>query len=144
MPKYSESSIYKLCCRDPSIVDIYIGSTTNFTRRKHQHKLCCNNTSFNAPVYEFMRSNGGFQNWKMIEIEKYKAHNKKHLETREQYWIDKQKPSLNGCKAYSETTREKIKTQHCDVCDVDYRCNWKEHQTSSKHYLLTIVHKNRI
>ena len=26
---YSKSVIYKLCCKDPTITDIYIGSTTN-------------------------------------------------------------------------------------------------------------------
>ena len=44
MVNYDKSTIYKLCCKDPSISDIYIGSTTNFTRRKGQHKSVCNNS----------------------------------------------------------------------------------------------------
>ena len=99
MPNYKESSIYKLCCRDPSIVDIYIGSTKNFTRRKHQHKSCCNSQKggkYNTPVYVFIRSNGGVQNWEMIEVERFKALNKRHLEARERHWIDILKPTLNS------------------------------------------------
>ena len=42
MPKvkadYSNTIIYKLCCNDPSITEIYIGHTTNFTQRKNRHK----------------------------------------------------------------------------------------------------------
>ena len=41
-PKYSESSIYKLCCKDPTITGMYyVGSTTNFRQRKRQHKHSC-------------------------------------------------------------------------------------------------------
>ena len=76
MVKYNQSIIYKLCCKDPSITDIYIGSTTRFARRKSQHKSICNNTdtnnqSYNFYVYQFIRENNGFSNWDMIEIEKY-------------------------------------------------------------------------
>ena len=45
MPKlsidYSNSIIYKLCCRDVNVKEIYVGSTTNFRARKNQHKSCC-------------------------------------------------------------------------------------------------------
>ena len=47
MPKveidYSQTIIYKICCKDPNITDIYIGHTSNFIQRKHNHKTnCCN------------------------------------------------------------------------------------------------------
>ena len=45
MPNYTESMIYKLCCKDTTIEEIYIGSTTNFNRRKAEHKQVCNNTN---------------------------------------------------------------------------------------------------
>ena len=68
---YSNTSIYKLCCNDPSITDIYVGHTTNFTRRKNEHKRTCTNEdtkAYNFYVYQFIRSNGGWNNWDMIEI----------------------------------------------------------------------------
>ena len=35
---YSKGFIYKLCCLDVNIKDIYVGSSTNFKERKKQHK----------------------------------------------------------------------------------------------------------
>ena len=64
MVNYSKGIVYKLCCKDVNITDIYIGSTTNFTRRKWGHKTACNNEkdkSYNFKVYQFIRNHGGFQ-----------------------------------------------------------------------------------
>jgi predicted GIY-YIG superfamily endonuclease len=33
--------IYKLVCSDPTITEIYVGSTTNFNERKRGHKKTC-------------------------------------------------------------------------------------------------------
>ena len=46
MPNYANSIIYKLCCKDILITDIYVGSTTNIVKRRHNHKSYCNNPSF--------------------------------------------------------------------------------------------------
>ena len=43
MVNYNKSMIYKICCNDLKIKEIYIGSTTNFTKRKQTHKSYCNN-----------------------------------------------------------------------------------------------------
>jgi hypothetical protein len=70
---YSNITIYKLCCNDPDITDIYIGHTTDFTKRKCTHKSACNtktNNTYNYYVYHFIRENGGWSNWSMIEIER--------------------------------------------------------------------------
>ena len=83
MPNYNKSMIYKLCCNDPSIKDVYVGSTTNFTRRKHQHKNSCNNEKdryHNRYVYRFIRDNGGFENWSMILVEDVCCENNKQLQ----------------------------------------------------------------
>jgi hypothetical protein len=43
MPKnqtdYSKTIIYKLCCLDTDVKDIYIGHTTHFTSRKNQRTM---------------------------------------------------------------------------------------------------------
>ena len=70
---YSKTIIYKLCCNDPTITDIYVGHTTDFKARKAQHKTRCNNLNdkkHNIYVYQFIRKHNGFDNWSMIEIEK--------------------------------------------------------------------------
>ena len=52
MPKenidYSNTIIYKIRCKDINVSDIYIGHTTNFVKRKNQHKtLIIDNLSNN-------------------------------------------------------------------------------------------------
>ena len=102
MPKlpidYSNSIVYKLCCKDVDITDLYIGSTTNMRQRKAKHKSACDNKNsdgYNLNVYKFIRDNGGFNNWSMIMIERVECDNKIDLIKRERYYIDHLKPSLN-------------------------------------------------
>ena len=93
MVNYSNSIIYKLCCNNTDITDIYIGSTTNFSRRKCQHKSKCNTSNFT--VYQFIRANGGWSAWDMVQIEQYEAQDKHNLHARERHWIEQLKPGLN-------------------------------------------------
>jgi len=98
MVNYKKSIIYKLCCKDPSIPDEYIGSTTNKNRRKQQHKENSNGQNknkYNYPVYQFIRENGGFDNWTMIILEEYSCESKIQLCQREREWIEEMKPTLN-------------------------------------------------
>lgn len=112
MPKtninYQNSLIYKICCKNPNIKDVYIGSTTNFKSRKNQHKSCCNNInnkSHNNYKYEFIRNNGGWNNWDMILIEKFPCNDSLELHKKEQEYIDEYNknkiPLLNLCFAYN-------------------------------------------
>lgn len=99
MPKYKNGVIYKLChCNDLENENIYIGSTTNFRTRKNNHKKCCNNENceeYNRLVYQFIRNNGGWSEWKMIPIEKYPCNGKEELKIRERYYIEFFKSKLN-------------------------------------------------
>lgn len=113
MPKtqidYSKSIIYKLCCKDPEIKDIYIGSTTNFRIRKNGHKTTCNNINsknYNHRVYKFIRDNGNWENWDMVMIEEYKeCQSKLQLEKKERYYIETLCSTLNMC-IPTRTTKE--------------------------------------
>jgi hypothetical protein len=96
---YSKGLIYKLCCKDPEITDIYVGSTTNFEQRKNNHNYRCyydKSKKFFFKVYKFIREHGGFENWKMEIIEYYPCKTKKELSLQERYYIDTLKPSLNS------------------------------------------------
>ena len=98
MSKYSEGLIYKLCCNDPNIHDIYVGSTTNFAMRFYSHKSMCHNqisNSFNHYKYKFIRDNGGFGEWTMQLIEKFPCKNVTELHTRERFWYDQLNCTLN-------------------------------------------------
>jgi len=112
MPKYENGVIYKLChCNDLENENIYIGSTTNFRTRKNVHKYNCNNKNrkeYNSPVYQFIRNNGEWDQWKMIPIEKYPCNGKEELEIRERYHIELLKSKLN------KQMPTRTKKQYCE------------------------------
>jgi len=106
---YSKGIIYKLCCNDLNIKEIYVGSTTNFKDRKSKHKHSCNkekSKAYNLKVYQYIRSNGGWDNWDMILLENYNATDSHHLEARERYWLETLKATLN-CQIPTRTEKEK-------------------------------------
>lgn len=111
---YSKTIIYRIVCKDTNITDCYVGSTTNFIHRKRQHKKNCN-TNNTFYVYQFIRDNMGWDNWDMIEIEKYNAIDKLDSHKRERYWIEYYKSSLNKNiptrtdKEYYENNKEHYK-----------------------------------
>jgi hypothetical protein len=47
-------------------------------------------------IYSFIRENGGWQNFDMIQIEQFNATDKRSLHARERHWIEELQPSLNG------------------------------------------------
>tara|TARA_R110002020_G_scaffold173645_1_gene364569 strand:+ start:8893 stop:9513 length:621 start_codon:yes stop_codon:yes gene_type:complete len=127
---YSKGLIYKLCCKDTLIEDIYIGSTTNFKIRKSSHKSICNRVNakhHNCKVYQVIRENGGFENWDMILIQYYSCNTKKELEAKEREYIEKFKSTLNSSipnrkkgessKAYYTNNIEKIKKYYENTKD---------------------------
>ena len=162
MPDYSKCVIYKLCCKDLNVKELYIGSTCNFTKRKWGHKLCCNseqNKEYNRKVYKFIRDNGGWDNWDMILVEEYSCENKQQKLQRERYWYEELKAELNKeCpgrekkeyhethkeqkkeynKEYYEENREKILEQKkekitCECGSTFTKCTKLRHERSIKH-----------
>ena len=102
MPKkdidYSKCVIYKIVCNDLSITDIYVGSTTDFIKRKYTHKRNCINedsVQYNLNIYKCMRGNGGWENWAMYEIEKFPCNDSNEARARERYWYEELKANLN-------------------------------------------------
>ena len=127
MSGYSKTSFYKLECKDPNVTEIYVGSTTNFDKRKYDHKRKCINNSgiieWNLPVYCFMRLNGGWDNWNMFEIDEVDCRSKRHKNQIEAKYIRELGATLNHCipqdidnglgkkewnKKYVENNHEKI------------------------------------
>ena len=119
MPKlpidHSNTIIYKLVHKeDYDNVNIYIGSTTDFIRRKNKHKSCCNcvtNRDHNNKKYQYIRDNGGWEEWNMIEVEKFPCNDKREAEAREEYWRCHFNSQLNTKRAYitNEERLEKMK-----------------------------------
>ena len=73
---YSNTIIYKICCKDPNIRDFYVGHTTNFILTKSQHKkICKNKNTYKNNMYKTINENGGWENWNIIEIAVYNCKN---------------------------------------------------------------------
>jgi hypothetical protein len=80
---------YKLVCKDITITDLYVGTTTDFKSRKNPHKSDCNNgkgENYNLKVYTFIRDNGGWENWDMVMIPKVVLMNSKPIRWKEVLW----------------------------------------------------------
>ena len=89
MPKvpmdYTKCCIYKIEHNDDESL-VYVGHTTNFDKRKTQHKSNCKNDNgkhYNFKVYQMIRENGGWEKFLMLEVEKYPCADKREAERRE-------------------------------------------------------------
>jgi hypothetical protein len=110
---YANTIIYRIFSDNCDYV--YVGSTTNFVARKAKHKsnyTLENSKSYNLKVYQTIRENGGWDNFKMLEIEEYPCENSKQSRKREQYWIDFYKSNLNTCKAFVAETKKEYNKQY--------------------------------
>ena len=102
MPKkpidYSKTIIYKFVCKNIDVKDLYVGHTTNWRQRKNCHKSSCinsNSKKYNLKVYQTIRENGGWDNWDMIEIEKYPCNDEREASSRERQWYEQLHAELN-------------------------------------------------
>ena len=157
------SVIYKIYCKDENIKDCYVGSTNNYNKRKIQHKYCCNNINsdrHHLKVYEFIRANGGFENFDFIILEQlenimtkkdllkiegqYIKNNNATLNyiiagrTDQEYYQDNKKQIAENGKKWRQKNiqqlieREKIKVE-CEFCkSLIRKNNLKRHQQSKK------------
>lgn len=144
MPKllidYSKTIMYKIVCKDLSITDVYVGHTTNFVKRKNNHKTVCNNIynkSYHFKLYEFIRENGDWDNFNMIEIEKYPCIDGNEASSRERYWYEQLNATLNKCipcrnkNEYYKDNKDKI---------LDYK---KDYYQTNKHKKLEYYQTNK-
>jgi hypothetical protein len=100
MANYSNAVIYKIYCKDAAITECYVGSTCNFMSRKSKHKYSCNNKNtkdYTYPVYNFIRENGGWENFEMVELIKYPCNTKRELEIKETEYLELHGGTLNKC-----------------------------------------------
>lgn len=115
MPKkdidFTKVIIYKIVCNDLKIHDLYVGYTTEFTKRKSMHKTYCNletHKNYNLKLYQMIRDNGGWSNWSMIEIEKYPCTDSNEARARERYWYEILNANLNTVCPFLSEEEKKI------------------------------------
>jgi hypothetical protein len=112
---------YKICCEDNEYV--YVGSTCNFNNRKRQHRQRCNNENdkeFHLKVYKTIRENGGWENWKMIQIGTREQITKRQAEHIEEEYRLELKAELNDKRAYLDKQSKEYKEEKA-ISDKKYR-----------------------
>ena len=134
MPKvpidYAKTIIYKLVHKDDLYDEnIYIGHTTDMRKRKYGHKKICNNpnnAAYNEKKYLYIRDNGGWDEWLMIEIEKYPCNDVNEARARERVIQCEMKAKLNDNvagrtnKEWYVDNREKLSEQHKQYRQANY------------------------
>jgi hypothetical protein len=119
---YSNTIIYKIMCNDPLIHDVYVGHTTNFTQKKHAHKVACNNvnsSSYNLKLYKTIRDHGNWSNWNMYIISSYNCKNLSDAKQKERDHIILLGSTLNDVGKTSNYKSELI----CVKPEKQYDCN---------------------
>ena len=138
MPKddinYSNTIIYKIICNDKTINDVYVGHTTNFTKRKYLHKSACANLDNKLKIYDIIRQNGDWDNWDMVEIAIYNCKDKTEARIKEQQHYEELKSTLNSCPPCVDK-----KKYFCIICNL--QCNTpKSYET----HINCDLHKKKI
>jgi hypothetical protein len=144
MPKkpidYSKCCIYKIEHIENENL-LYVGHTTEFNKRKNRHKSNCynqnDNSTFNLKLYQMIRENGGFEMFKMIEVEKYQCNDRREAERRENEVMKNLKANMNMKPSYvsEEERKEKYKKYYESIKD-----NRKENYETNKEAIL-LKHK---
>ena len=158
---YSKCCIYKIqCINDESLV--YVGHTTNFDKRKIQHKKNCMNEKekgYNYKLYRMIRDNGGWEEFRMLEEEKYPCNDKREAEKRENEVMKELKSTMNTNKSYISV--EELREHHKKYREINkdrirdyngknkeklqiYRKEYYENNSERKlKYQKEYIHKNK-
>jgi len=106
MPKkeidYSKCVIYKIQHKDNNDL-LYVGHTTNFTKRKYEHKYNVNNQKgkeYNHKVYQMIRENGGWLDFNMVVVKDFPCENNRQAEAEEDRIMREMKATMNERRAF--------------------------------------------
>jgi len=143
--KTQEIIFYKFCCNDNEIQSCYVGHTISMYDRKRRHKSACNNPEgkeYNLKIYQTIRANGGWNNWRMIEIEKRLCRDVFDCLKIEQQWIDKLAKDMNMNRAFiteeqRKERQKKYEQENKEYFDLKHQEYYEEHKKEILDY-----HKN--
>ena len=157
MPKkamdYSKCLIYKIQHKDNNDL-LYVGHTTNFTKRKNNHKTNVNyekGNAYNHKVYQMIRENGGWDDFNMIVIKEFPCQNLREAEAEEDKVMREMKATMNMIRAFHpkeewcEDNKEKLQEyRHQYYQDnKEYKIEY-QHQYYDKNKEKIQEHKNKV
>ena len=134
MPKkeidYSKCVIYKIQQNDKDDL-LYVGHTTNFTKRKSNHKenvLNENGVKYNQKLYKLIRENGNWECFRMVIVKEFPCGNKRQAEAEEDKVMRELKASMNTIYSF-HTKEDRILSKHRE-----YEKHKERYQLSTKKY----------
>jgi hypothetical protein len=137
--------IYEIRPINKNLIYSYIGSTISIRNRKSQHKRDSKTSTSTSKLYIFIRENGGWDEFEMVELEIYKCKTKTEARIREQHFIEiNENKRLNSYRAYSSIENKKIDKKNNyqnNRCVIIERS--KNYYKKNK-YVIANKYKNRI
>jgi len=105
MPKkvINDYIFYKIVCLDNSVELCYVGSTADFNKRRNKHKNDCNNENrqnYNNKIYKTIRENGGWSNFKMVQVGTKDQLTKREAELIEEQYRQELKANMNSQRCF--------------------------------------------
>ena len=119
MPKksvdYSRTIIYKIQHIEKENL-VYVGQTTNFSKRKHAHKRMaqCDHPTWkdcNTRIYKLIREHGGWDMFKMIQIKEFPCSSRREAEAEEFKIMQDLKAVMNRMPSLSGLSDEEQKVK---------------------------------
>jgi hypothetical protein len=138
---YANTIIYKIVCNDLSVTDCYVGHTTDFVRRKQSHKYRCaieKDKKHNLKIYKAIRDNKGWENWCIVEIEKFPCEDSLKACARERYYYEQLHSTLNT--NFPQRSRKKFYLDNKEKISED----GKEYREEKKVYISQRNKSNRV
>lgn len=137
--------IYKLVCKDPTVVDIYIGRTGNVKHRLQIHRT--HSKRLNWPVYQKIRSTGGIENWELVIIKKCETRDEAVEEERR--IIVELQPALNVKEKTASSNKQTIainklhkKWKESGIDRMTCQCGSTFNKQGRSQHLRTKKHRN--
>ena len=123
-------------------------------QRKHAHKQSCTNAktvNYRCKLYDVIRNNGGWDNWKMEIINFFKCHDHYEARQKEQEYFVSLNANLNSIEPFPtqkpNVILEKKEPNEEIVLDAKFYCEKCEYNTNNKKdyfkHLLTLKHNNK-
>jgi hypothetical protein len=119
-------TFYKFVCINNDINSCYVGSSANIKKRRTTHKSNChneNNKNYNNKIYQTIRENGGWSNWKIVEFATRDNITKREAEQIEEEYRVELKADMNTYCAFTSPEQRK---EYCKEYDKKYREDNKE------------------
>ena len=107
----------------------YVGSTANWSRRINSHKNNCTNKNgkhYNIKLYQTIRANGGWCEFKMVEIGKAEQLTQRQAHAIEETYRSALKADMNSQRCFVAETRKEYEKQY--YIDNVERLNEKQKQ----------------